>query len=268
MVTVAIPFYNAEQFLAQAIESVLAQTYADWKLILLDDGSKDNSLNIAQAYAEKDSRITVLSDGENRNLGYRLNQIPFMIETEYLARMDADDIMHPERIEKQLNILTNNPNIDVLGTNAYTIDEDNNVVGVRKKFSNPDSLDKVEGFIHPTVMAKTEWFRQNPYDVKAVRIEDLELWYRTASKYNFMMLSEPLLYYREIGKNYYRKYFLANTCKRYILTKYPNDSFWKKFFLLNVLKGCVYWLYNLFGKEQVLVNKRNQLKVESVEVSY
>lgn len=263
MITIAIPFYNAEQFLGKAIESVINQSYTEWKLILVDDGSTDKSLEIAHTYAEKDPRISVLSDGMNKNLGYRLNQIPTLVTTKYLARMDADDIMHSDRIKKQIEVLENNPNIDVLGTNAYTIDENDEVIGIRIPISETEKLQKVYAFIHPTIMAKTDWFRKNLYDVEAVRIEDAELWYRTHSQYNFMIINEPLLYYREIGKNYYKKYFLANTCKDYILKKYPNNSFWKKFFMMNIIKGNIYRLFNIFGKEQFLVNRRNKILIKN-----
>lgn len=108
-------------------------------------------------------------------------------------------------------------------------------------------------------MAKTEWFRNNPYDVQAVRIEDTELWYRTAKKCSFVMLCKPLFFYREVGNDYYKKYILANTSKKHILSKYPNSSFWKKFFILNAIKGNIYRLFNLLSIEQFLVNRRNQV---------
>ena len=121
MVTIGLPFYNAEKYLALAIESVLQQTYTNWELLLLDDGSTDNSLSIAQSYAQKDSRIKVISDGKNKNLATRLNELPSLAQGLYLARMDADDIMHSARIERQLSVLKAHPEIDVLGTNAYII---------------------------------------------------------------------------------------------------------------------------------------------------
>lgn len=258
-VTIAIPFYNAEKFLAQAIDSVLWQTYTDWKLILLDDGSTDNSLAIAKTYAQSDSRITVISDGQNKNLGYRLNQIPTLVDTEYLARMDADDIMHPKRIEKQINILINHPEINVLGTNAYTINEKDEVVGKRYEDNQSKEIINVEGFIHPTIMARTEWFAKNPYDVEAVRIEDVELWYRTHKTSRFMMLTEPLLFYREIGTDYYKKYFKSNDAKKYILRKYANAKYWNVFFKTNKFKGLIYYLFNLVGMEKLLIQKRNKI---------
>lgn len=263
MITIAIPFFNAETYLKASIESVIAQTYTDWKLLLVDDGSTDNSLKIANEYAQKDTRIKVFSDGQNKNLGYRLNQITTLVDTIYLGRMDADDLIHPEKIERQIKILENNPSIDVIGTNACVIDENDNVTCLRYKFDNPNALKKVNGFIHASIVAKTEWFKQNPYDVQAVRIEDIELWYRTFRKSNFVMLCAPLYFYRDLGNNYYKKYFLSNTCKKYILTKYKNDSHWARYFRLNIIKGYIYRLFNLFGLEQVLVNRRNEVVYKS-----
>lgn len=264
-VTVAIPFFNAERFLGLAIESVIAQTYKDWYLLLIDDGSTDSSLEIAKVFQAKDKRIAVISDGENRNLGYRLNQIPSITKTKYLMRMDADDIMHPEKIEKQMAVLMQNPEIDVLGTNAYSIDEDNKVFGIRFSETRKDHVIDAKGFVHPTIVAKTEWFRNNKYDDKALRIEDTELWYRTSNHFTFKMIAEPLFFYREIGSGYYRKYFLANNAKKYILKKYGKEKFWRNFFMGNSIKGIIYWLFNMIGAEDYLVTRRNQTILKNKE---
>lgn len=257
MVTIGLPFYNAEKYLALAIESVLQQTYTDWELLLLDDGSTDDSLSIAQSYAQKDSRIKVISDGKNKNLAARLNELPSLAQGLYLARMDADDIMHPARIERQLAVLGTHPEIDVLGTNAYIINDENAVIGTRYPLTTENTLTRVKSFIHPTIIAKKQWFLENPYDTKALRMEDAELWYRTFSKYHFVRLNEPLLFYREVGNNYYKKYFLAQQSKAYIFSKYSNESYWKQYFRANFLKGIVYRIAHIFGMEQWLVNRRN-----------
>ena len=264
MVTIGLPFYNAEKYLALAIESVQAQTYNDWELLLLDDGSTDNSLSIAQSYAQKDSRIRVLSDSKNRKSGYRHNQAAQLTKTKYLAKMDADDIMHPNRIARQVEILETHSEIDVLGTNAYIINDDNKVIGTRYPIDSEERLERVKDFMQPTIMAKTEWFLANPYDIEAIRLEDAELWYRTHSKYYFVRLNEPLLFYREVGNNYYKKYFLAQQSKAYIFSKYPNESYWKQYFRANFLKGIVYRIAHIFGMEQWLVNRRN-IKITPVK---
>ena len=265
LLTIAIPFYNAEKFLSKAIDSVIYQTFTEWNLILIDDGSTDESLEIAKSYEAKDKRIKVFSDGENKNLSYRLNQIPTLVNTDYLARMDADDIMHPEKIAKQMAVFLQYPDIDVLGTNAYSIDENDKVFGIRYKETDKDILLDVKSFIHPTVVAKTVWFRDNKYDDKALRIEDTELWYRTCDQNNFKMLAEPLFFYREIGNGYHKKYFQANSAKDYILKKYNKNIFWRNFFRENIIKGLIYQIFNLFGKENYLISKRNQIVLKRSE---
>lgn len=266
MITIAIPFYNAEQFLKQAIDSVFNQTYKKWKLLLVDDGSTDSSLEIANYYLH-DARVSVHSDGKNLNLGYRLNQIPTLVQTKYLARMDADDIMHPQKIQKQLEVLERFTDIDVLGTNAYSIDENSLIQGIRLNFSPSDSLKKVVSFIHPTIVAKTTWFLNNPYDVKAERIEDAELWFRTANRYNFQILAEPLFFYREFGKDYHKKYFKGFYPMFYVLNKYSYSFKLLKFAVLYYLAGSVYFLFNLLGKESVLIRKRNAIIISNKPIN-
>ncbi|MEK5754856.1 glycosyltransferase family 2 protein [Acinetobacter variabilis] len=257
VISIGIPFYNAEKYLKFAIQSVMNQSYKNWELILVDDGSIDNSLKIAQEFAHKDIRIRVICDGKNRQLPYRLNQLIKESKGKFIARMDADDIMHPLRLEKQLEVLREYSDIDVLGTNAYVIDENNLVFG--RRYKRVEGLEKVDGFIHPSIMGKKSWFLDNPYDEKAIRIEDAELWYRAKHHSNFMIMYEPLLFYREFGQYYYKKYFLANISKKYILQKYNYSSFWRNFFRLNKIKGKIYYLANLFNQEQRLINKRNQI---------
>lgn len=266
-ITIAIPFYNADLFLSQAIESVICQTYSDWKLLLIDDGSTDSSLEIANKYAKTDDRITVYSDGENKNLGFRLNQIPYLVNTKYLARMDADDIMHPQKIEKQIKTLENNPQIDVLGTNAYSIDENDYVIGIRVKPSGKN-LRKVNSFIHPTIVAKTEWFKKNPYNVQAVRVEDIELWMRTSEKYNFEMLNEPLFFYREFGGGYYKKYMKSiSSLGKMVL----NNNFKIKYILLflkTLMATIVYFLYSKLQMENKLIVGRNEVLLNPKKYQY
>lgn len=257
LVTVGLPVYNDENYVRLAIESIIKQTYKNWRAIIIDDGSTDNTLNIIKEY-QADGRITLIS-GENLGLVARLNQLIDLCETKYYFRMDSDDIMHPERLQMQVEIMETNPDIDVLGTNAFTIDENNYVIGIRAEYNDKTFLKKVKSFIHPTVMGKTAWFKENPYDPDALRMEDVELWYRTSDKCNFMIITKPLFFYREVGENYYKKYYLISKSKKAIQRKYSNDSFWKKFFIKNTIIGFIYRVFNLINQEQKLVNKRNKV---------
>lgn len=103
LVYVGIPFYNAEKYLDYAIRSVLNQTYTNWKMTLIDDGSTDSSLALARKYTS-DTRVKVISDGRNKGLVYRLNELVKLSDCKYFVRMDADDIMHPQRLENNLDI--------------------------------------------------------------------------------------------------------------------------------------------------------------------
>lgn len=204
LISIGIPFYNAQQYLGYAIESVLSQTYENWELVLVDDGSRDNSLAIANIYAENDSRIRVISDGKNMKLPYRLNQLIEESTGDFIARMDADDIMHPERLEKQLSFLETNTSYDLVSTGLVSINKDNIVKGYRKVESLYDDFSNIKTsypIVHPSVMARRDWFERNKYAEKYPRAEDFELWTRAISKNDFKMavLPDLLLYYREEG---------------------------------------------------------------------
>lgn len=205
LVTVAIPFYNAEAHLADAIRSVINQTYTNLEILLVDDGSTDCSLAIATSFV--DSRIKVISDGGNKGLVYRLNQSVLMAKGEYYARMDADDIMNRQRIEKQLETLKLDSTIDVLGSSYYSIGANNEIHACVLMPSIPITSNMY--MLHPSVMARREWFINNPYDDKFIRIEDKELWMRMLRYSKFRNLQEPLMFYREYG---------VPTCRKYLMT--------------------------------------------------
>lgn len=265
ILTIAIPFYNAERFLNLAIESVISQSFPDWNLILIDDGSTDTSLSIAKKYEFADKRIKVLSDGKNKNLAIRLNEVAAIVNTKYLARMDADDIMHVDRLKKQVDILERFPSIDVLGTNSYSINEFSKVTGIRIGWIESAEIVSVKRFIHPTIMAKTLWFKENPYDPKAVRVEDIELWIRCNKKYNFMCISTPLFFYREFGDKYYKKYFKGIKSINYILKKH-NFSISIIFFAIRYILSCIRsYLYYISNKEELMISKRNDIIFDSAE---
>ena len=198
LVSIAIPCYNCSRFVEDAVRSVINQTYQNWELLIIDDGSKDNSVEIIRNI--KDSRITIFSDGCNKGLPARLNESVKWAHGVYYARMDADDIMHKERISKQVTFLLDHPEVDVLGCSAYIINGSNRVL--RKRIAKNGQC----GFIHPTVIAKTSWFNNNQYNEVMMRSQDIELWLRTKSSSCFANMSDCLFYYREEGVPQVKKY--------------------------------------------------------------
>lgn len=256
LVTIAIPIYNAEACLAYAIQSVINQTYKNWELLLMCDGSSDNSTTIAAAYAKKDNRIKLVDDMTNKGLIYRLNQSIAMAKGKYYARMDADDIMVISRIAEQVTFLDAHPEVDVCGASIMTIDNENRIVG------SGFNEGKVNGFIHPTVMGRTSWFKSNPYADWALRAEDFELWSRTSSVSNFYAIGKPLLFYREFGIPTFRKYYLSQRTLLKIFRRYQHYSKSFSWFITNTIKTCskilVYAIFATMGKSDYLISRRRR----------
>lgn len=268
LVTIAIPFYNAEAYLPYAIQSVINQTYKNWELLLIDDGSNDKSLEIAKKFCSIDHRITLINDNKNLGLAFRLNQSIKIAKGIYYARMDADDIMFKERISKQINILEANQDIDVLGSNACVINEHNEITGIRYNFensTNDDSIKDCVSFIHPSITGKTSWFKNNLYDEKAIRIEDLELWSRTKSTSVFKYSNTPLIFYREVEGSYYIKYwksiksFFYISKKRFKEKKYLESCTWIIKGFSCIIKSIIYSLFAFLNNEMFLIHRRNNI---------
>lgn len=262
-VTIAIPFYNASRTIADAVKSVFAQTYQDWELILIDDGSRDGSADRVKQI--QDSRVRVISDGVNCGLSARLNQIATLANGDYLARMDADDLMHPERIARQVAFLAENPAIDAIDTATYTVDDDLTPLGIRGDESldcRPESVLRNGLFIHPTMMGRTKWFRQNPYDAEYHRAEDRELWCRTCTESKFARLVEPLFFYREALTGNLQNYLNTGKTIRKILLKYgpPLLGAWRTSVLINkfAMRSAIYRGATALGIQGKLIRRRNR----------
>lgn len=198
LVSVGISFKNPGDYLVLAIKSVLVQTFPDWELLLLDDGTSDGS----EALPSKilDPRVRAFRDGHSRNLNVRLNEMVRLARGKYFFRMDADDVMHPRRIERQLQLLESASADTVVGSSAFSIDSQSKVVGFRTtKIGNHHGFGARHSFIHPTVAGRRDWFLKNPYSESFLyhRAQDAELWCRTSQSSRFEVTSEPLLFYRE-----------------------------------------------------------------------
>ncbi|PTT14000.1 glycosyltransferase family 2 protein, partial [Flavobacterium sp. HMWF030] len=238
--------------------------FKDWVLYLIDDGSTDKSLKIAQKFVNSDKRIILINDGTNKGLVYRLNQVIDRADTDYIARMDADDVMLPERLERQLEIFENNKNVDIVATAAYTIDMNNNPVGIRdtEKFelrSYKDILKK-SVLIHPSILVKTKWYKLNMYDKDYFRAEDFELWCRTFKNTVFFKIPEPLMLYRE-GNVSIKNYTASMKTLRKIIKKYSKgvlSNFEIKVEILKThLKSLIYISFGFFNLQYLLTKKRN-----------
>lgn len=190
LVTVGIPFFDEERHLASAIRSILVQTWPSIEVLLVDDGSRDRSLEIARSF--RDERVKVLSDGERRYLPARLNQIVSHARGEFVARMDADDVVHPDRIRRQIEALEQCDGV-ASGTWAGLVDGQDVPFAVIEANVHPTAAVALEqGIIcHASLVARRDWLRAHPYDETLTRSEDRDLWCRTFAT-PFTIVEAPL----------------------------------------------------------------------------
>ena len=195
-----MPVFNAERFIEQAVASILGQTYKNLELLIIDDGSKDLTLEkIAQF---NDPRIKLIPNNKNIGISKSLNKGIYASNGKYIARMDADDISLKDRIEKQCNFMEKNPQIGILGTGYYVVDKN----GERKQaYIYPEDDIEIKWkllmgpiFPHPTVMLRKKVLVNHKiyYNVKYQATQDYELWSRLIHYTEGTNLSLPLIEYR------------------------------------------------------------------------
>ena len=203
-ISVVMPVYNGEKYLVEAIESILNQTFRNFEFIIVCAKSQDSSLEIIKKYMWVDDRIKLIQV-DHKGIVYSLNIGVDMAKGKYIARMDADDISLPERFEVQYAHMEENPDIIILGTFVECFGEchDSNLSyeAYFNKVITEESiyLDVVNRcpLVHPTVMMKSTFAKQERYDSKYSTMEDYDLWVRAVKKgYILMNISKILLRYR------------------------------------------------------------------------
>jgi glycosyltransferase involved in cell wall biosynthesis len=199
VISVVLPFRNAQKTLKDAVVSIFSQSCQDWELLLMDDCSSDKSVEIAESV--RDTRVRVVADGVHRGLSAQLNRAVAMAHGKYVARMDADDIAYPDRLQKQFEFLESHPEVDLVGGWMAIFRSDGTLMGMRRPpASHAEICARPWAGIpigHPTWMGRLEWFRRSPYRTDAIRMEDWELLLRTHSSSRFANLPEVVLGYRE-----------------------------------------------------------------------
>lgn len=201
-ISVILPAYNAKQYIEQAVESILNQTFTDFELIILNDGSTDNTPEIIKHYADADKRVVFVDNTVNRGLIAVLNQGLDMARGEFIARMDADDISLPQRFEKQVAYLETHPDVGVLGTLIQGFGKFD-LPGIQIPVVTALDLLKDAYVAHPSVMLRKSLvdkynLRYNP---EYKHCEDLELWSRMIFLTKIHNIMEVLLMYRITGDN-------------------------------------------------------------------
>ena len=193
-----MPVFNCASTIAQAISSILNQTFKEWELLIIDDGSTDKTLEIALSF--NDPRIIVTKGAGNKRLANRLNECVCKAKGRFFARMDGDDIAYPGRMQSQLEYLQSHPEVDLAGGWVVVFRNDGTALGARRGHLTHEQMwsRPWKGVLmpHSTWMGKVEWFRQNPYRT-GTAVEDQELLFRTYDKSRFATVPETVLGYRE-----------------------------------------------------------------------
>lgn len=267
-VSIGIPFYNPGQYFQAAISSVLQQTFQDFELILLDDGSTDDSLAIAQSF--NDQRIKIISDGKNRGLPARLNELINLSSGEFIARMDADDLISRNRIALQVEFLTANPQLNLVSTGICSITNNNKVIGYRESRKQHQQLTTSATIFgradiaHATIMARKTWYQRNNYNENAKLMEDYQLWIDASIRNDLAVgyISTPLYFYREESSvssqkaiNAYRNQFKI-IYDNYFMHLNINEKI--HFTMLSAIKITAVYVLNLLRNASLLLKLRNK----------
>ena len=198
VVSIVIPVHNGEKYIKESIDSCLAQTYSNIEILVVDDKSTDSTLEILKGYGEK---ITVLPVEKQNGLGNVINIGIRASKGKYIARMDADDIMYPDRIEKQVEYLENNPSCVAVGGQIDIINENSDITGHREYAQNDKDLKKnrflFQPFAHPAVTLRKSTLEEiGLYPEDMWKVEDVKLFLILSTKGEFANLPDTVLKYR------------------------------------------------------------------------
>lgn len=225
-ITVLMAIYNCAVTLEEAIDSLYAQTYKDFKLVLCDDASTDNTYDVAKSYADRYNNIILIRNEQNSKLAASLNRCLEYADTEYVARMDGDDISLPERFEKEINFLDNHPEYALVSCPMIYFDETGDWgAGKAKQEPTKEDFKKITPFAHAPCMIRTRVIKEvGGYTVNnyLVRGQDYYLWYKIYKQgYVGYNLQEPLYKMRDdrnaMSRRTFKNRYKAFVVKRQVL---------------------------------------------------
>lgn len=257
VISVLMGAYNVAATLGKSIESIQAQSFQNWELLICDDGSKDETFKVASEYAAGDSRIHVIKSETNHGLSHALNQCLNMAAGEFCARMDGDDLCDPQRFQKQLDFLHSHSEYAFVSTTMKRFDEHGiySDPGLTEGYA-PQKANFIAGspFTHAPVLMRTEAYRKvGGYREipQVLGVEDYDLWFRLyAQGFRGYMLGEPLYSmfdgrdaaHRRSFKRRMNEYWVRKN--GYALIGIP---WWKRFYMFKpIVLACIpQWLYRL-----------------------
>jgi hypothetical protein len=198
-VSVVMPVFNGEKYLAEAVESVLGQTFQDLELVAVDDGSRDGSRGILEGFAQADRRVRLVVNEQNLGLAGALNRGCAGARAPYIARLDADDVAIPDRLSRQVEFLDAHPSVAAVGGSLITMDASGRRISTRrfptKNRAIQSTLLRYNCFSHPSMTIR----RAALEAVGGYRFrwgEDYDLWLRLAERFELANLPEPMVLHR------------------------------------------------------------------------
>jgi glycosyltransferase involved in cell wall biosynthesis len=228
-----MPAYNAERTLAEAIESILAQEFRDFELIVVDDASSDSMATILKRYARLDTRIVVLTNSPNQGISRSRNRALWAARGEYVACLDSDDVAEPSRLGKQLEHMRNNPDCVLLGSDLTIINEASAIVG-RRVYPHTDhelrkAMPRFNPFAQPASMFRSELARNvGGFRDDLPLCEDYDFFFRMAEQGKVSNLAQPLTRYR-VSSTQSKTRRLHETVRHTLLVQnWAFDRGWKR----------------------------------------
>ncbi len=243
LVSIIIPCYNYGRFLNEAIESALAQTYKPIEIIVINDGSTDNTVEVASRYP------VLLYSQNNQGASKTFNRGVDLAKGEYFVILSADDRLHPSFVEKTISVIQSNEDIAFVYTHTRLFGLREGLM--RSREYNIENL-KLSNYITGTALTKKSAFLQTDgFDTKLECLEDWDLWLSFAEKgFYGKLLPEPLLYYRQqtLSRNSTSPKKIRNAVriilKKHSKTLYSNTSFIRKLFVIWRFNALSFWIYN------------------------
>jgi len=218
-VSVIMSSFNEESNVVKAIKTVIKQSFSDWQLIVVNDGSTDSTVDLVNQLISEDPRITLIDSKNNQGLAASLNKGIAVSTGEYIARMDADDLALKERLRLQVDYLDEHPDVMVLGGGAIYQNSQGKVLG--EVFMPEEHNDIIQWllrsspFIHPTVMMRKSFLNvTSGYDDSLKRAQDYDLWFRGQNIGLYHNLQIPILTYVQKEKRSLRSLFDSYTVRR------------------------------------------------------
>ncbi|MDD4382070.1 MAG: glycosyltransferase [Candidatus Dojkabacteria bacterium] len=249
LVSIVIPVYNGERYVKESIDSCINQTYRNTEIIVVDDESTDNTLNILKEYGEK---IKVLSVKKQNGLGNVINIGIRESKGKYIARLDSDDVMYPTRLEKQVQYLEDNPNCVAVGGHIDVIDE-NGIIKNHREYAVEDkdirkNMFLFSPFAHPAVtLRRTSLESVGLYPEDMWKVEDVKLFFLLSKKGQFHNISDTVIKYRmtfntQSQSNMVQHFRKTNTIREWAITELDIKPTFREIVIWNIQKIGVYIL--------------------------